>query len=81
MLSNYLFRYFLNDFEMVQVVPVITGIISVLTFHIRCISIARSLYFKTFSTSLLIIFPSPELAVARRVLSPLSRIIMSGYYQ
>ena len=81
MLSNYLFRYFLNDFEMVQVVPVITGIISVLTFHIRCISIAMSLYFKTFSTALLIIFPSPELAVARRVLSPLSRIIMSGYYQ
>jgi hypothetical protein len=30
--------YFPNDFEMVPVVPVITGITLVFTFHIRCIS-------------------------------------------
>jgi hypothetical protein len=38
--------YFLNDFEMVRVTPVITGITLVFTFHIHCISIVRSLYFK-----------------------------------
>jgi hypothetical protein len=31
--------YFLNDFEMVPVAPIITGITLVFTFHIRCISI------------------------------------------
>jgi hypothetical protein len=36
--------YFLNDFEMVPVAPIITGIALVFTFHIRCISIVRSLY-------------------------------------
>ena len=44
-----LLRYFLNDFEMVAVAPVITGIIFVFTFHMLCISIIRSLYFKIFS--------------------------------
>jgi hypothetical protein len=38
--------YFINDFEMVWVTPVITGITLVFTFHIHCISIVRSLYFK-----------------------------------
>ena len=46
-----LLTYFLNAFEIVPVAPVITGITVVLTFHIRCIYIARSLYFKTFSAS------------------------------
>jgi hypothetical protein len=40
--------YFLNDFEMVPVAPIITGITLVFPFHIRCISIVRSLYFKIF---------------------------------
>ena len=40
--------YFLNDFEMVPVAPIITGITVVFTFHIRWISIVRSLYFKIF---------------------------------
>jgi hypothetical protein len=31
--------YFLNDFEMVPVAPIITGITLVFTFHIHCISI------------------------------------------
>jgi hypothetical protein len=31
--------YFLNDFEMVPVAPIITGNTLVFTFHIRCISI------------------------------------------
>jgi len=46
--------YFLNDLEMVPVAPIITGITLVFTFHMRCISIVRSLYFKIFSASFLI---------------------------
>ena len=38
-----LFMYFLNDFEMVPVAPIITGITLVFTFHMRCIYIVRSL--------------------------------------
>jgi hypothetical protein len=34
---------FLNDFEMVPVAPITTGITLVFTFHMRCISIVRSL--------------------------------------
>ena len=42
-----LLMYFLNDSEMVPVAPIITGINLVFTFHMRYISIARSLYFKS----------------------------------
>ena len=41
--------YFLNDFEIVPVAPMITGITFVFTFHMRCISIVRSLYFRILS--------------------------------
>jgi hypothetical protein len=47
--------YFQNDFEMVPVTPIITGITLVFTFHMHCISIVRSLYFKIFSASFTII--------------------------
>ena len=50
-----LLMYFLNDFEIVPVAPIITGITFVFTFHMRCISIVRSLYFRIFSASFLII--------------------------
>ena len=40
-----LLRYFLNDFDIVPVAPIITDITFVFTFHMRCISIAKSLYF------------------------------------
>jgi hypothetical protein len=46
-----LLTYFLNDFEMVPVAPIITGITFVFTFHMRCISIVRSLYFRIFPAS------------------------------
>ena len=36
--------YFLNGLGMVPVAPIITGITLVFTFHVRCISIVRSLY-------------------------------------
>ena len=40
-----LLTYFLIDFEMVPVAPIITGITFVFTFHMRSISIVRSLYY------------------------------------
>jgi len=40
-----LLTYFLNNFEMVPVAPIFTGITFVFTFHMRCISIVRSLYY------------------------------------
>jgi hypothetical protein len=43
--------YFLNDFEMVPVAPITSGITLAFTFHMRWISIVRSLYFKIFSAS------------------------------
>ena len=49
-----LLTHFLNDFEIVPVAPIITGITFVFTFHMRCISIVRSFYFRIFSASFLI---------------------------
>ena len=75
-----LLMYFLIDFEMVPVAPIITGITLVFTFHMRCIYIVRSLYFKIFSASFLITFLSPEIATSINIHVPfsLSRIIISG---
>ena len=75
-----LLTYFLNDFEITPVAPIITGITFVFTFHVRCISIVRSLYFRNFSASFLITFLSPEIATSINidVHFSLSRITMSG---
>ena len=79
--------YFLNDFEIVPVVPINTGIAGIITgitfvfkFHMRCIFIVRYLYFRIFSASFLITFLSPEIATSINIDVPfsLSRIIMSG---
>jgi hypothetical protein len=43
-----LLKYFLNDFQMVPVAPIITGVTFVFAFHMRCISIIRSLHFRIF---------------------------------
>ena len=40
-----LLTYFLNDFEIVPVAPIITGITFVFTFHMRCISIVKVFIF------------------------------------
>ena len=50
-----LLTYFLNDFEMVPVAPIITGITFVFTFHMRCISIVRSLYFRSIIIIIIVI--------------------------
>jgi len=75
-----LLTYFLNDFEMVPVASIITGITFVFTFYMRCIFIVRSLYFRIFSASFLITFLPPEIATSINihVLFSLSQIVMSG---
>ena len=75
-----LLTYFLNDFEMVPVAPIITGITLAFTLHMRCISIVRSLYCKIFSAYFFITFLSPEIATSINMHVPfsLSPIIMSG---
>ena len=77
-----LLTYFLNDFEIVPVAPIITGITFVFTFHTRCISNVRSLYFRIFSVSILITFLSPEIATSINIHVPfsLSRIIIYCYH-
>jgi hypothetical protein len=37
-----------NGVEMLAVAPVVTGITFVVTFHMRCIYVVRSLYFKIY---------------------------------
>ena len=73
-----LLTYFLNDLEIVPVAPIITGITFVFTFHMRCIYIVRSLYFRILSASFLITFLSPEIATSINihVSFSLSRIII-----
>ena len=72
--------YFLNDFEMVPVAPIITVITYAFTFHMRCISIVMSFYFKIFSATFLITFLSSVIATSINMhgLFLLSRIIMLG---
>ena len=50
-----LLTHFYNDYEIVPVAPIITGITFVFTFHMRCISTVRSLYFRIFSAFIIII--------------------------
>ena len=64
-----LLTYFLNDFEIVPVAHIITGITFVFTFHMRCISIVRSLYFRIISASFLTTFKSPEIIIIIREFS------------
>ena len=73
-----LLTYFLNNFQIVSVDP-ITRITFSFTFHKRCISIVRSLYFRIFSASFLITFLSPETATSINIHVPISLSrIMSG---
>ena len=53
--------YFVNDTQMVPAASVITDIAFVLTFKLRCVYIAWSLYFKIFLVALLVTFIFPEI--------------------
>ena len=59
-----LLRYFLDDFEIVPAVSIIADITFVFTFHMRCISIVRSLYFRIYSASFFITFLFPKTATS-----------------
>jgi len=74
-----LLMYFLNDFQIFPVAPIITGFTQVFTFQMRCISIFRSLYFKIFSHSFLNTLASAEIATSINIHIPfsVSRIIIS----
>ena len=50
-----LLRHCLSDFEMVPVAPIIMGITLAFTFHMSCISIVRSLYFRLLLLLLLLL--------------------------
>ena len=55
-LTAMLFRCFLNEVvEVVPVAPVVTGITLALTFHLRCTSIVRYLYFRLLLLLLLLL--------------------------
>ena len=73
-------RHFLNDFEMVPIVLVITRITSTFTFHMHCMSIVKLLHFRIFSVACFITFPSPKVAASINIHFPysLSQIMMSG---
>jgi hypothetical protein len=49
-----LLKVFLNDFHIVPINTVMAGVTFVFILHIRFISIARSLYFIIFSSSLFV---------------------------
>ena len=75
-----LLTYFLNNFEIVPVACIITIITFFFTFHMRCIYMLRTLYFRIISASFLITFLSPEIATSINinVPFPLSLMIISG---
>ena len=73
-----LLTYFLNDFEIVPVAPIVTGITFI--FYIPHVLYFYFKVFIVFSASFLITLLSPEIATSINIHVPfsLSRIIMSG---
>ena len=61
---------FWKSFLMGPVAPVITSITFVFAFHVRCISVVRSLYFRIFLASFLVTFLSPEFATSINIHVP-----------
>ena len=59
----------MNDFELVPVTPVITGVTFAFTFHMHFISIVRNLHYRILSNPFLITFLSPEIATSINILS------------
>ena len=60
--SSVMFKYFMNDFELLPFAPIITSVNFHFTFHMRCISIVRNLHYRILSNSFLITFLFPEIA-------------------
>jgi len=72
--------YFINDFEIIPVVHITTGITFVFKFRMRCFSTVRSLNFSIFWGSFLTTKVTPEIAMSinRHVPCSLLRIMMYG---
>jgi len=64
-----LLRYFLNDFELVPVAPIISGVTFAFTFHIHSFFIVRNLHYRILSNPFLTTFLSPEIATSINILS------------
>ena len=75
-----LLRNFLNDFAMVPAASVITIITFDFTFHMSCISVARSSHRRTFSACFLNTFLSREIVVSNGIHVPVSstRVVTSA---
>ena len=67
-----LVRHFLNDFKIVSVDPIITFITFVFTFHMHCISIVRSSYFRIFQACFVTIFLPLEILTSIDIHVPFS---------
>ena len=63
-LPRILSTYFSSPFSITPKVPMATGIVSVPVFHIQAISISKSLYLKSFSTTLTDVFLSDGTAIS-----------------
>ena len=76
--SPLLLTYFLNDFEIVPLAPIITGITFVFTFHMRCISIVYYYYYYYYycvqgqCTCYLLLFTSRCLAQPLKLVLPIN---------
>lgn len=75
-----MFGNYLDDIELVAVVPIVTGITFVITFHRHCISFVRPLHTRiNIFASFVVAFLSPKITTDMyNVPSPLSLIRMSG---
>jgi hypothetical protein len=51
-----LLTYFLNDFEIVPVAPIITGITFVFTFHMSCLFLSSLLFNKQELNLIIVVF-------------------------
>ena len=63
-LPRILSTYFSSPFSITSNVPMATGIVSFPVFHIQSISISKSLYLKSFSTTLTDMFLSDGTAIS-----------------
>jgi hypothetical protein len=68
-LSQYFAQGIMNDFEVVSITPVITGVTFAFTFHMHCIPIVRNLHYRILSNPFQITFLSPEITTSINILS------------
>jgi hypothetical protein len=65
--SGILLRYFLNDYGMIPVAPVITGVTFAFTFCMQCTSLLKCFCLRIFSAYFMITRLSPEIATSSNI--------------